>query len=173
MKEIKLTRGKVALVDDQDYEWLNAFKWEAYENPFGKQTRWYAIRRIYTPRPRFATTERMHRLILQPPWYLGVDHKNGNGLDNRRENLRIATDSQNQWNSRKGPGTSSRYKGVSWNKQRKRWAARIWVNGIYQHLGYYEDEAVAALEYDRVAREFRGEFARLNFPEPGEQSALG
>jgi hypothetical protein len=91
-----------------------------------------------------------------------VDHINGNGLDNRDENLRLATNSQNQMNSRKRSGTSSRYKGVS--LQRKRWRAQIKLDGKLIYLGMFDTEEQAAMAYDYAAIELFGEFSRINFP---------
>lgn len=102
----------------------------------------------------------MHYLISG---VLGVDHKNGNGLDNRRCNLREATTSQNEANS--GPrGGSSSFKGVYWNRNAKKWHAQVKLNYHRRHLGYFDDEAEAAQAYDVAAREAWGEFAHLNFP---------
>ena len=105
----------------------------------------------------------MHKLITGWP---RTDHKNHNGLDNRRENLRPATHTQNQQNTRPRVivGTS-RYKGVCWSKRERKWRAVIKFAGVQRHLGYFADEEDAARAYDAAARKYHGEFACLNFPD--------
>ena len=109
----------------------------------------------------------MHRQILHPPGHLVVDHINHNGLDNRKANLRHATRVQNNRNRLiiKRKGASSKYKGVSWRKRKKRWHARIHVNGRYKFLGYFKEEINAAKAYDKAAKKYHKEFASLNFPD--------
>jgi hypothetical protein len=96
---------------------------------------------------------------------LVVDHINRDSLDNRRANLRLATRSQNNMNRSGRKGASSKYKGVSWYKSRKRWRAMIKVEGKRKSLGYFESEAEAAKVYDEAARKYQGEFAYQNFSE--------
>lgn len=91
-----------------------------------------------------------------------VDHINGNGLDNRRENLRISTQAQNLWNAKKHKDSSSIYKGVSKRRNDTNWSARIMKNGKAQHIGMFTTETEAASAYNRVAKELFGEFAILN-----------
>ena len=153
MKEIKLTKGKVALVDDQDYEMINRSTWcvmAAGNNYYARTT---------TREPK---TVLMHYLLLPRTPGFETDHIDGNGLNNQRENLRYSTDSQNQMNQKPQLGTSSKYKGVSWNKRRRKWQAQIKLNyrGIY--LGYFKEEKDAALTYNLAALEYFGEFAHLN-----------
>jgi hypothetical protein len=108
----------------------------------------------------------LHRAIINAPKGLYVDHINGDTLDNRRANLRIATNSQNQANRiRLKSGTSSRYRGVTWNKASQKWQAGIKCNLKSTHLGLFESEEEAARAYDRAAREMFGSFARPNFEE--------
>jgi hypothetical protein len=114
-------------------------------------------------------TSLYHRLAIKAPEGLDVDHRNGNPLDNRKENLRLATRAQNQLN--KGPRStyagktpSSRYKGVHWYKRKRKWQVQIQVKGNRHNLGYFTDELEAAKAYDRAALDLHGEFARLNFP---------
>ncbi len=157
MKEIPLTQGQVALVDDQDYEELSRHKWSAFKS--GKT--WYA-RRGFGPRSHQKQVY-MHQQILNPPPGLQCDHINGDGLDNRRCNLRVCTQSQNQHNRRLQGGTSE-FKGVHWYKAQNKWRAKITHNGKRYHLGAFPDETDAARAYDNAAREFFGKFARPNFP---------
>jgi hypothetical protein len=111
---------------------------------------------------------RMHELLFGK----GADHRNHNGLDNRRENLREADTQKNNWNLGKSKAAkSSIYKGVSWHKQCQKWSASIHLNDKKTHLGLFDSEVEAALAYDAEARRRFGKFAALNFPAFGEQSA--
>ena len=165
VKKIKLTQGKYALVDDEDYPKVSKYKWCAYYNPHTKS--YYAIRN--TKINEKWTSQRMHRFILgvtDPN--IQVDHIiSGNTLDNRKSNLRVVTHNQNMWNQRKpklyaGKPTSSIYKGVSWNKKAKKWKAEIKVNNKYFYLGLYKNEKDAALAYNKAARKYFGKYALLN-----------
>ena len=169
MREIELTQGKVTLVDDADYEWLSSWKWCANTN--GSRSHWYARRNCYDGPHR--TTVRIHRVIMDAQPGEQVDHINRNGLDNRRENLRICSHSENQHNAAKRRGCSSRYKGIYWHKGHGKWVAQVGLTGSRHHLGYFVNEIDAAHAYDDAARELHGEFACVNFPRDGEQSALG
>lgn len=105
----------------------------------------------------------MHRLILgitDPK--IQVDHKDGNGLNNQRSNLRIATHAENMFNRSSSKNSTSSYLGVSWNTANRRWLAAIKRNGITTHLGSFKDEKLAALAYNKASLEMTGEFARLN-----------
>jgi len=159
MKQIQLTRGKVALVDDADYERLNQWKWCAIKN----HNTWYATRYI-TKLDGKHTSISMHRVILglkngDPRQ---CDHINHNGLDNQRENLRICTHAQNQHNRLSNKNTSSVYKGVSWHKNEGCWLAKIRLNGKLKHLGHFDSEIEAAKAYDQKAMELFGEYAHVN-----------
>jgi len=150
MKDIPLTRGKVALVDDEDYERVNQFRWAAHK----RGNTWYAYRNA----PSFV---RMHKFILAG--HPEIDHANGNGLDNQKRNLRPATRSQNTANGQKHvDGLTSRFRGVSFSKESKRWVAYIGVSGHHFNLGYYDSEDDAAISYNHAAIAYFGEFARLN-----------
>ena len=158
-KSIPLTRGFVALVDDEDYARLVAHKWCAMTNGHTS----YAVRarsRRHGGRPGLIL---MHRIIIGATDEQIVDHENGNGLDNRRANLRFATESQNHWNQRPQVGRSSRFKGVSWHRLHARWRATIWFGGRSHALGYFSVETDAARAYDAAARTHFGAFARTNF----------
>lgn len=155
MAEIPLSRGMVALVDDADVALVSGRKWHAVPS----RTTVYAAHTTYPPPRRI---ESMHRVILGlGPRHPEVDHINGNGLDNRRANLRQAEHRQNMGNMRPRSGGSSRYKGVC-QKPNGRWQAYITVDGKRRHLGYYADETAAAVAYDQAARAAFGEFARTN-----------
>lgn len=107
----------------------------------------------------------LHRLIMQPPPRLVVDHINGNTLDNRRANLRVCTNAENIRNSRINTG-SSRFKGVYYDKAKARWKAQIGYDNQRFHIGFYATEEEAAIAYDLKANELFGQYAHLNFPEP-------
>lgn len=169
MKTIQLTQGKVALVDDADYAELSKYKWCAWR--IGGN--WYSKRGIGT-RKSF-TQVYMHRVIMGALPGQQVDHINGDGLDNRRCNLRIATMAQNQANRRKSPGTSSAYKGVTLDTKKGGWIAYIKVRQKRIHLGHFADEVDAARAYDAAALKYFGEFARPNFNPvtlPGQMSLI-
>ncbi len=159
MGEIALTQGYVALVDDEDFEELNQYSWHISQN----KHLIYAIRNhpVY---PNYRITVKMHRQVIRAQNGEIVDHINGNGLDNRKENLRIVTGSQNCANKRAWVGRTSKYKGVSWHKQHSKWYVSIYANKKHVFLGLYDDEIKAAKAYDRKALEIFGEFAKTNFP---------
>ena len=150
---IPLTQSKFAIVDAKDYERLAQYKWYAVK----KQGTYYARRNVN------GKTILMHREILDVPVGFFCDHKNHNGLDNRRCNLRICTHAQNIQNSRPRANGTSRYKGVSWNRNKRKWQAHIRHRGHFIYLGCYDYEADAAIAYDDMAIELFGEFACLNF----------
>lgn len=152
MREVFLTQGKVALVDDSDYLAVNTFTWYAHKRG----------RCFYAARKSLGKTLSLHNILM--PGVGRVDHKNGNGLDNQRHNLRPATARQNQQASlRKRLNVSSNYRGVSWNTEHTKWTAQIQVNGVVKFLGRFQQEKDAALAYDAAARMFFGEFAAPNF----------
>jgi hypothetical protein len=155
MKEIRLTRGLVAIVDDEDYESLSAYRWYA-KRTGGRAPKDYACRSMGGPRgPRVL----MHRTIINAPAGMDVDHINGDALDNRRCNLRVATRSQNLQNRPKQKNNSSGYKGVS-KYRTGRWMASIRVNGTCKYLGYHSTPEAAHAAYCAAAKELHGEFAR-------------
>lgn len=146
------------LVDDENFEELNQFKWGVKKDPYN----FYAIREIKVNNKRHGIS--MHRFImgLKREDTTVVDHKNHNGLDNRKENLRIVTRLENSQNSTSRKNSSSKFLGVGWHKQHNKWQSRIQVNKKNIHLGYYEKEINAAASYNNAAIIHFGEFANLN-----------
>lgn len=157
-KEIKLTKGQVAIVDDEDYIKINQYKWCVYKKYNGK---YYAKRGIKVNKKSKSIL--MHRQILDYPDTEEIDHINGNGLDNRKENIRICNRSQNKGNVNKYSNNLSGYKGVCWCKVKKRWRVTIQYIGKQTYLGYFDDIIEAAKIYDKKARELFGKFAKTNF----------
>lgn len=156
MKLIALTQGKFAMVDDSDFEFLSQWTWHAFKGHGGK---YYACR---NSKPIEGKRHHifMHRVLCGTPPGADTDHKNGDGLDNRKSNLRIASRSQNMWNRNPNKGGTSRFKGVFWHKVHCKWMASIQVNKKRHHLGLFETEQEAATAYNnRAAKEF-GEFSK-------------
>ena len=149
MKEIILSRGEFALVDDEDYEWLNQWKW--YKNNDGYATRCAWIGHGYI---RYY----MHRVIMNTPKGMFTDHINQNRLDNRRSNLRVCNLVQNLANRPKNITNHSGAKGVSWHKCRKKWDAQIKYCGKYIHIGSFDSLEEASKAYQNKASELLGEF---------------
>lgn len=158
-KEIPLTRGYVAIVDDEDYENLAQHKWYALVLPGGLI---YAVRMPGTKATRKMIL--MHRVVMNAEHGSRVDHRDGDGRNNRRLNLRFSTQSQNIANARKetGKGLTSQHKGVYFNKYHGKWHAQVIKDGRRIYLGRYHSETEAALAYNFGAVHHFGEFARLN-----------
>lgn len=153
MRFLPLTQGRFAIVDDADFEKVGRFKWCAHRTRTG---------RFYAKRWLAGKNHFLHTAIMGMK---GVDHKNGNGLDCCRENMRPATNQQNQRAFiRKRPGASSSYRGVSWNKKNQKWIAQIRKSGVNFYLGSFKDEKEAATAYDKKARELGFFKEALNFP---------
>lgn len=162
MKEIKLTQGKVALIDDEDFELLSKHRWHVKISG----TNLYVATNLYKPRH---VTLRMHILIMGKKTGLEIDHVNHNGLDNRRCNLRHVTRRQNVYNKRPHTGSISSYKGVAWCKSKVKWRAKISKDGVIFHLGFFDIKHEAAAEYNKAAAKLYGEFAFLNKIRKGER----
>lgn len=155
--QIPLTKGKFAIVDAEDYEQLSQWKWNYHRDG-------YAIRTFYVDGKK--VTKSMHHQIALPPPGLQIDHKNLDGLDNRRDNLRVATRSQQRSNQKRFKSkVGSQYKGVHPNDSRykKPWRALIMCQGKHFSLGNFYAEEEAAKAYDAKAKELFGEFAYTNF----------
>lgn len=161
-----MSRGLVAVVDVGDVDVIARHRWHAQRSRHTD----YAVTNVRHPDRAGYTQLQMHRLILG----LGfgdsskVDHQDGDGLNNRRCNLRLAAAQPNRWNSAARDGAVSRFKGVNWHwfrsKKSGKWRAQIAVDGRQRHLGLFDSEVDAARAYDAAAVELHGEFARLNFP---------
>jgi hypothetical protein len=142
-------------VDDDVYERLQKFRWYAWQHPnTGKS---------YAARSEKGKRVHLHRLILDAPGDLHVDHINGDGLDNRRSNLRLVTTAQNNQNRDKYKNNTTGYKGVSQQKGRRKFRAQIYVNGKAIYLGWYDTPREAALAYDQAVRKYHGVFGCTNF----------
>ena len=184
MKEIRLTKGYFAKVDDDDYDWLIKHSWYAQERGHEadrRRLREHTVARttirVELPCGDYAyRIVPMHKLIMDAKPGQMIDHVDGDPLNNCRGNLRFVTNQQNSWNSRgaksfKGKPTSSRFKGVfrkvckyKGEPRYKYWVAKIGVDGTEITLGHFKDEENAAKAYDEAAKKYYGEYARLNFP---------
>jgi len=159
-RKIYLGESEWAILDQQDYYTFGNFKWSLGGN--GKK--FYAVRGVKDEIGEIKIV-RLHRQIIEAPDGLLVDHRNGNGLDNRRTNLRIATQSQNMQNRQKRKNSTSRFIGVWFVKNKNRWESRITYQGKRIWLGRFDNEIEAAKTYDAAAKKYHGEFGRLNFTE--------
>jgi hypothetical protein len=156
MKLISLTQGQSAIVDDVDFDELSRFKWYAHKDTTSHT--------FYACSDNAEGRFKMHRQIMHAPDGLEVDHIDGNGLNNVRSNLRLATHAQNKWNIGIRAHNKSGYTGVCFHKQAGRWWATINVNGRQISLGLFDEIEDAARARDAAALKYHGEFARLNFP---------
>jgi len=156
MREITLANNRgVALVDDDDYSLLCSMRWHIWSQPSTNRTQ-YARSKVDRK------SVFMHRFIMRPTESQEVDHINGNGLDNRRINLRLCRHGENQANRRPSRTSTSKYLGVHWDKRRKCWRARLTKNARCHSVGSFETEREAAVAYDVAAKLMHGEFARTN-----------
>lgn len=154
MKHIPLTQNKVAIVDDNDYETISQYKWYCVGGR-------YAARDIRINKKRVCIY--MHRYILGNNKKFDVDHINHDGLDNRKENLRLCTTSENMGNQRiQIKSKYSKYKGVTFDINRKKWQSKIMKNKKTIHLGRFDCEEDAADAYNKKALELFGEYAFIN-----------
>lgn len=156
MKTIPLTKGKLALVDDEDFERISQYKWHIVNVYAGyrewakdKEGKWFTKK-----------YHKMHRLILDAPEHLQVDHINGNALDNRKSNLRLVTNQQNCWNKTELPRNTSGFRGVSRHRA-NRWRAYIAYGGKQVSLGTYKDKEEAITARKNGERKYYGEYSPL------------
>lgn len=162
--KVPLSAGYVAVVDAADASRVLQHKWSAKQ---GRGTV-YARRNVRRTDGTYAS-QSLHQFLTG---YELTDHRNGDGLDNRRANLREATPGENGQNCRKRPHNTSGFKGVTWHKHRRKWLAQIKPGGEKNHyLGYFPTAEEAARAYDAAARELHGEYATVNFPLTGERAA--
>jgi hypothetical protein len=159
-RRIYLGEGLWTIVSVADYYRFGCLKWSIE----GQDGKFYAIRGKRIDKNNVIKS-RLHREIMEAPKGLLVDHRNGNGLDNRRSNLRIATHGENIQNRRKKRSATSRYIGVSFEDRSGKWRARVMYKGKRVWLGRFDSEIDAGKAYDAAANKYYGEFARLNFPE--------
>lgn len=158
MKTIQLTKGKVALVDDEDYDYLNQWKWFC-RTPKNNN---YAVRGVFNGKNM--SIIHMHRIIMNiTDSNMVVDHIDHDGLNNQKCNLRIASKKQNQANRRSSKKSKSKYLGVYWNKNINKWYAQLGNNKKKTYLGSFNSEEDAAKAYDKAAQNEYKEFANLNF----------
>ena len=151
MKKIPLTKGKFAILDNEDYGHINIFNWKL-------STEGYAVTTFQTNTNKRKSVG-MHRLILNPFTEFVIDHINGDPLDNRKKNLRICLPKENTFNRKKSKGKTSVYKGVGFYKRTGQWQARITFEGKLIHLGMFSTPESASMAYDRAAKKFFGKFA--------------
>lgn len=165
-KEIELTNGMKAIVDDEDYDYLLDYNWRALKN--GKT--YYAIfgKRV---NGKYSNTW-MHRMIMDAKNREDeINHIDHNGLNNQKNNLRKTTHKKVMWQKNAADSKPTKFKGISFHKPSKKWRARIFVDGKMKYLGYYKNEIEAAKGYDNEQKKHYGEFANLNFKE-GEKNNI-
>jgi len=148
MKKIKITQGKYALVDDKDFEMLSRHNWHFHTTGYARTS---------TPKKCY-----MHRMILRADSSKQCDHINGNRLDNRRSNLRLCAERENHFNLRIRVDNQSGYRGVSFDKRRKKWLVQITVSGVHKHIGRFKDKMEAVRNYNLFAKDLYGDFSGLN-----------
>lgn len=158
-RELALRNGGVTLVDADDYDWLNKFKWQMLTTPQGRHYVQRSVKVAGKVHSQF-----LHRLIMDAPKGMVVDHVNNDGLDNRRSNLRVTTQSRNLMKQTPRKTSTSQYRGVSLYKYTGRWTAKARVDGREYPLGYFGTEEEAARAYDRLVYDLTHDLAFLNFP---------
>jgi len=154
MKQIELTQGQYAIIDDEDFDELNQYNWCFSHG--------YAVRGVAISQGKYKT-QYMHRFVTNCPDGFDVDHINHNTLDNQKSNLRVCSNSENRRNQKvRTYAKTSRFKGVSFYKRDGNWRAQIECNNKNKYLGYFANEIDAAIAYNNAAIELFGEFALLN-----------
>lgn len=163
MKTIPLTQGQHALVDDADFDNVDQFKWYAKKATNGRT--FYAARQIRISRRGKQQTVMMHQFLLAAKPGDKVDHRDGDGLNNLRRNIRLCSHIQNmQGFRRKKIGAASQYVGVYWHNQSEKWMVQVKIDGQNQHVGMFDSEVEAARAYDAAALTRNPQFCNLNFP---------
>ena len=158
-KAIPLSKGKFAIVDEDDFEHLSQWKWHCNKSGYAARMQYVC----YIGKRKIQNMIHMHREVMKTPIGMVVDHIDGNKVDNRKINLRNCTESENQKNRLKhAKNTSSKYKGVYFHKHKKKWYAHIKYSGKHHHLGSFVNENDAAIAYNNAALEHHGEYASLN-----------
>lgn len=158
MRLIPLTQGKFAMVDNADYEAVSQFKWHAEKGRHG----FYAVRNIIRADGK-KRIQYLHQFLM--PGVPQIDHRDGNGLNNQRCNIRPATHQLNGRGFRsKEFGATSQFRGVSWNQKRQKWETQIFVAGKRVFLGYFTDEIESAIARDKATLKYYGPDAQFNFP---------
>jgi len=152
MIKISINQGKVIIIDDDDFDRISKYHWIVCKTGYVKTVVNYE-------------TIILHRFIMNAKKGQQLDHVNGDTLDNRKENLRFCSTSQNLANRKRFINNRSGYKGVDWRPIEKKFRARLSINKRAIHLGYFSDPKDAAFAYDRAAKEYFGSFARINFAE--------
>lgn len=157
-REIPLTQGQVAIVDETNYRALAAYKWYAYWSPSNKT---YYARRNQTEKGGKRVTVLMHRVVLSAQAGKEIDHINGNGTDNRKTNLRVATCSQNCQNQTAKASNKCGFKGVCLHPRNRNWVAKIMREGRSYHIGVFDTPEEASAAYAEAAKRLHGDFANL------------
>lgn len=158
---IALTQGLSTLIDTHSREGLlDGPKWFAHKP--SPRSSWYAARKVVASTNSGVRIQYMHRLLMGEPADQQVDHRNGDSLDNRISNLRLASNTENSRNARLGKNNTSGYKGVTWDASRQQWRAQIMVNKKNLFLGRFDNTEESALAYNQAALHYHGEFAVLN-----------
>ncbi len=151
---IPLTRGEEAIIDAEDVPLVEGVNWAVY----GRKGKFYACRQTFRDKKKVGII--MHRLIAKAPDHALVDHIDGNSLNNRKSNLRLATPAENTRNRKFNGGNSSGFKGVTWHKKYCKWQASIKADGINHFLGMFDDPSVAHKAYCAASAKYHGEFGR-------------